>query len=136
MLARFIQFFLLGAILVSTASVYAAEEGDKERLKYYAIRPAFVTNLKSPPNRPVFLQIKVDLMTYETSTIDAVKEHMPQIRHRLLMVFSEKTPDELRSREGAEQLKVTTLEQIQQILEQEGSDGSVEQVLFTEMLIQ
>ncbi len=53
-----------------------------------------------------FAQIGITLELDDTKTADLVKQHMPSIRNSIIMLASQRTSDELLSRDGKEKLAV------------------------------
>ena len=51
-----------------------------------------------------FAQIGITLELEDTKTADLVKQHMPSIRNSIIMLASQRTSDELLSRDGKERL--------------------------------
>lgn len=53
-----------------------------------------------------FAQIGITLELADTKTADQIKQHMPSIRNSIIMLASQRTSDELLSRDGKEKLAV------------------------------
>lgn len=53
-----------------------------------------------------FAQIGITLELADTKTSDLIKQHMPSIRNSIIMLASQRTSDELLSRDGKEKLAV------------------------------
>ncbi|MCX7102701.1 MAG: flagellar basal body-associated FliL family protein [Methylobacter sp.] len=107
-------------------SVAAANEGAKEAEaetgpKYMEMTPKFTVNLAEPKK---FLLINVQLLVEGASTIEAVKKHMPALRHELIMLYSGRPSDELQTMEQREALRQETTKIIRETLEKmEGDKG-------------
>jgi len=86
--------------------------------------------------RARFLQVTVEAMTRDPAVKDALEQHMPMIRNNLLMLFSSKSSDELRSRGGKEALQNEALASVQGVLMQETGNEGVEAVYFTSFVMQ
>ena len=100
-------------------SVAAANEGAKESeadtgVKYIEMAPKFTVNLAEPKK---FLLINVQLLAEGASTIEAVKKHMPALRHELIMLYSGRSSDELQTTAQREALRQETTTVIRQTLE-------------------
>lgn len=105
---------------------------------YKGLDPAFVVNLADDDGSR-YLQVEVQVMAKNQSAIDAVELHMPVIRNQLLLLFSNRKVEELRSREAREELQKQALEEIRKILkEQAGKSGknSIEALYFTSFVTQ
>lgn len=102
---------------------------------YHALDPAFIVNLADDGGAR-YLQVEVQVMAREQTVLDAIDTHMPVIRSQLLMLFSQHTSEELRSREAREALKQAVLEEIQRILTAEIGKPGIEAVYFTSFVTQ
>lgn len=102
---------------------------------YIALEPPFVVNL-ADPGGDRYLQVEVQLMTRTAGLQEKLTLHMPMIRNRLLMLFSQQTVDGVRSREAKEALQQSALEEIQAVLVAETGSGGVDAVFFTSFVTQ
>lgn len=122
-------------------SADAAEEGaaEAEPIKavalYANLSPDFVLNYKVD-GRGRFLKIAISLLTREQAVVDAVEQHMPLLRNELVMLFGAAEFDTLKSAEGKEALRSDALKAIQAIMQKEIGKPGVEQVLFTDFVMQ
>ncbi len=122
-------------------SADATEEGAegtvpvKAAALYAKLQPEFVLNYKVD-GRGHFLKVAISLLAREQDVVDAVEQHMPLLRNELVMLFSAAEFDVLKTAEGKEALRSSALKAIQAILEQEVGKPGVEQVLFTDFVLQ
>ncbi len=82
-----------------------------------------------------FLQLGVVLQVTNDETAEAIKNHLPQIRNRLLLLLSSKLPAQLNSLEDKQKLADEILADTRQPLGEEEAKN-VETVLFSSMVIQ
>lgn len=102
---------------------------------YFPIKPAFVVNFPSR-GRQRYLQVDVTVLTRDIAIFDAMQRHMPLIKNRMNMLMSGEVYEELQTDEGKELLRQKSLQALQEIMQAEvGSDG-VEEVLFTNFVMQ
>lgn len=102
---------------------------------YLKLDPAFVVDfIVSGKQR--YLQLNLTVKSRDQGQIDAIKIHMPLIRNSLVLLFSSQVFSELQSTEGKMALKIAAVESINTILQQETSAGGVEDVLFTNFVMQ
>ncbi|HEY8037069.1 MAG TPA: flagellar basal body-associated FliL family protein [Methylobacter sp.] len=107
-------------------SVAVANEETKESeaeagVKYIEMTPKFTVNLAEPKK---FLLIDVQLLVEGAGAIEAVKKHMPALRHELIMLYSGRPSAELQTMEQREALRKETTAVIHQTLEKmEGGKG-------------
>ena len=117
----------------------AGEESEIEVVKesaiYYPLKPAIIVNFPVR-GRQRYLQAELTLMTRETDVIEAIELHMPMIRNALVLQFGGQVYADLQTAEGKELLRQQALEKIQNILQQEIDKPGIEQVLFTNFVMQ
>ena len=102
---------------------------------YFDFKPPFIVNYNWN-GRQRFVQVGVSIMTRKGAVVDALQKHMPLIRNNLLMVFSSQDFEMLRTPEGKEALRQQLLEEIQKVLNEEIGEPGIEQVLFTNFVMQ
>ncbi|AOU98463.1 hypothetical protein BI364_11305 [Acidihalobacter yilgarnensis] len=135
----------IGATLFLTGAFsHKADKADKAHTEapapkkpaiYMSIEPALVVNLG--PDQPVrFLQIGIDVMAREQKVIDAVKENMPAIRNRLISLLSGQKYAVVSTPDGKETLRKQVLASINEVLKAAGDQHLVEQVYFTNFVMQ
>lgn len=103
---------------------------------YYAIDPAFVVNIQDG-SRPRFMQVKVQVMTYDNNIATQLGNHLPAVRHGLIMLLAHQSGDTMRSAVEREQVRSEAQTVLQQTLaEVSGLQSGVEAVYFTDLVIQ
>jgi len=120
-----------------SAEVEAEEEVEVSRgdPSYVDLKPAFTVNLA--PEDPVgFLQISMQVLTFNDDVAKDLEKHKPLIRNNLLVLFGQQKSAELRVPEGKEQLQKTALETVQTVVNEHGSGGEVDNVFFTSFVMQ
>lgn len=116
----------------------AAEEAPSNKPAaaiYFPIKPAFVINFPSK-GRQRFLQVDVTVLTRDIAIFDAMQTHMPLIKNRLNMLMSSEVYEELQTSEGKELLRQKALQALQDIMQAEVGEPGVEEVLFTNFVMQ
>lgn len=104
---------------------------------YATVEKAFVVNFADQSNDEVrYLQIKLKVMARDQVVIDAFQLHTPAIQHQLLMLFFGQKYDVLNSSEGKKALKEQTLSIINEVLKAEQTEGELEAVYFTSLIMQ
>ena len=146
-------FIILGALLLVGGSiggtlliVGGGDETDAEEVSeeaepargdpsYVDMKPAFTVNLA--PEDPVgFLQISMQVLTFNDDVAKDLEKHKPLIRNNLLVLFGKQSSAELRAAEGKERLQKSALDTIQTVINQHGSGGEVDNVFFTSFVMQ
>jgi flagellar FliL protein len=129
-------------ILDKQAAVDGEAEGSAEVAStkptphYIELRPAFVSNL-ADSDVLRFVQAEVDLMTRDQDVPMRVEEHMPAIRHALLLTLTSRRFADLLTQQGKDQ----TLQQMRQdinnlLQDRTGIEESIEEVYFTSLVVQ
>lgn len=102
---------------------------------YYPMKPTFNVNF-AVRGRQRFLQVELTVMARDKKVIDAVELHQSMIRNALIMLIGGQVFEELQSAEGKELLRQQCLQEIQRLLQQEIGEPGIEQVLFTNFVMQ
>ena len=110
-------------------------EGPAKPVLYKEIQPALVVNFQGS-GRVRYVQVGVVISSTEQRALDAVDRHMPVIRNNLIMLLSDKTYEELNSREGKEQARLEVLEGVRQVLMDRVGEADIDSVYFTSFVMQ
>ncbi len=118
------------------AEAEGAEEAVPEvvKLEYVSLKP-FTVNFQHG-GRTRLLQVQLSLSTRSTEVVDALKLHEPLVNHTIITLLGGREFESLRTTEGKEALRKSLLEAVQDVVQQETGDGSVENVLFTRFVMQ
>ena len=134
--------YLIGALSPEKTSASGDEDAlaeQEEEIRgeaiYVDLHPAFTVNLQSK-SQARFLQVSVQILTRDAKVEEAIKRHSPMIRNKLVLLFSGKTSQELRTSEGKENLQKQARSAIEKVLKSETGDGGVEAVFFTSFVMQ
>jgi flagellar FliL protein len=126
----------------ATADQPAKEKETKSKSKgppktavYYKLDPPFVVNFQGQ-NGSRFLQVTIELMTYDPDVVPAIEQHMPVIRNNLVFLLSSVNYDQISTLEGKQKLRSDTLAEIQRILKEKIGKPGVEEVYFTSIVMQ
>ncbi len=133
-----------GAWLLLAGSGESAETDDveeeavvKQTPIYATFEKAFVVNFADQSNDAVrYLQIKLDVMARDQAVIDAFTLHTPAIQHQLLLLFFGQKYDDLNTTEGKNTLRAQTLTTINEVLKAEQTEGELEAIFFTSLIMQ
>lgn len=102
---------------------------------YASLGEKFVVNLQSG-GRQHYLQLAVSAMAREHAALDALGVHAPLVRARLISLFGAQDFERLRTDEGRQALRAEVLATIRGILEAESGTPGVEEIYFTEFVLQ
>ncbi|MAR90586.1 MAG: flagellar basal body-associated FliL family protein [Pseudomonadota bacterium] len=112
-----------------------AAEPTQQPAIYFDFKPPFVVNYQWK-GRQRYVQISLSLMTRNPAAIETINTHMPLVRNNLVMILGSQDFEMLRTPEGKEALRQSILEELQKILTEEMGEPAVEQVLFTNFVMQ
>ena len=90
----------------------------------------------SAKDRAHYFVVSISAMTHETPAVEDLEVHAPLIRARLVGMLGGRDFDALRTEEGKEALRTDVLKTIQDVLQTETGKPGVEQVYFTEFVLQ
>lgn len=131
-------FFLLGDGQEPTAEIDAeavAVEAPRAPVQYLELSPAFIVNFPHQ-GRQRFMQATVTVMGRDAEALEAVTQHMPVIRHNLINLLSAQLILVFEDPEGIEQLRQMATDEVNQILLREIGREGIEQLLFTNFVMQ
>ncbi len=128
-------FFLKGDSGDAAQQAEVPAEEIKKPAVYLDVKPPFVVTY-DVSGRQRYMQVFVSIQSRDQSSLDLIELHMPLIRNKLIMLFSGQDFEKLQTPEGKESLRTDSLSLINEMLEKEASDTTVEQVLFTNFVMQ
>ncbi|MFK0314303.1 flagellar basal body-associated protein FliL [Pseudomonas sp. NPDC090233] len=103
---------------------------------YEPLAPAFVVNFNQN-GRQRYMQVSITLQGRNQADLDALKVHMPVIRNNLVMMFSGQGFDTLAgSPVGQEMLRQKATAVVQEVAQKEVGKPVVDQLLFTNFVLQ
>ncbi len=83
-----------------------------------------------------FLQISADVLVTDSDTKYAVKLHVPAIRHKLIMLLSERKTGDIKSPATREEIRQQATREIKQLIAELSGEEQVSEVLFSSILVQ
>lgn len=113
----------------------ATAEAVKPVAIYEPLSPAFVVNLNQN-GRQRYLQVSITLLTHDQAALDALKVHLPVIRNNLVMLLSGQDFSTLASPVGIEMLRQKATASVQEVAQKEVGKLVVDQLLFTNFVLQ
>lgn len=102
---------------------------------YFSIQPAMVVNFQNP-TQARYLQVAIDVMARDPKVIKEVKNNMPAIRNRLIILLSAQHYDRISTPDGKQKLRKEVRDSINAVLKEAGASGQIEQVYFTNFVMQ
>ena len=133
-----IRVFLSIIVMFISSSAMAAGGGSSKPLEgpgYLPLKPAFVVNI-TDGKRSRFLQVQMQLKLSDMKQSEQILHHDSIIRHTMLMLLSGQDATELYSTTGKERLRIKALEGIRAALKPEFSKLPIDDLYFTNFIIQ
>ena len=127
-------FFMHSAQSKPAAAAETAPVG-KQPAIFEPMAPAFVANFNQN-GRQRYMQVSITLLARNQADLDALKVHMPVIRNNLVMLFSGQSFDTLATPIGQEMLRQKATASVQEVAQKEVGKVVVEQLLFTNFVLQ
>ena len=124
--------FFMGGDEAPAEEEVVVEKGDPT---YVDLDPPFTVNLDAEDSVG-FLQVSMQVLTYNDSVVADIEKHKPLIRNNLVTLFGQQKSIDLRAPEGKEKLQKVVLETIQTVIDKSGSGGEVDNVFFTSFVMQ
>ncbi len=117
------------------AAAAAAEE--PREVRYVELQPAFVTNYGfADGGRLKFLKTDVSVRVSSQEAEMATRHHLPALRNALVLLLSQQDEAAVSTSGGRQLLKAQALTEINSILEQEEGRPLVDDLLFTNFVVQ
>ncbi|MCW8275655.1 flagellar basal body-associated protein FliL [Pseudomonas sp. PCH199] len=107
----------------------------KQPAIFESMAPAFVANFNQN-GRQRYMQVSITMLARNQADLDALKVHMPVIRNNLVMLFSGQDFPTLASPVGQEMLRQKATASVQEVAQKELGKVVVEQLLFTNFVLQ
>ncbi len=113
------------------------DEGEGESVRevsYYPLSPSFLVNFQNGQIK--VLKVDMTLMATDDKVIDAVTLHNPVIRNNILMILSNQNPETLKTAEGKLALQAAVKNEVNKVLADKKITQKVEEVFFTDLVMQ
>lgn len=113
-----------------------AAAGLPAKALYIELDPAFVVTFGDTRSRQRFLQVSLAVLARDARAADLVKLHQPLLRHRLNLLLSEQDIEVLRTDDGKQALRQACARVVNEFLATHAPGMAIEQVLFTNFVMQ
>jgi flagellar FliL protein len=101
---------------------------------YVSLGPSFIGNFGTE-GRLRYFKVDMSVRVLETGAAE-VEQHLPRLRHVLLMLLSRQPAQAVSRPEDREQIREQALNSVRAIIDEEEGDNEVEDLLFTSFIIQ
>ncbi|MEM1229586.1 MAG: flagellar basal body-associated FliL family protein [Pseudomonadota bacterium] len=132
---------VIALLSVLAASTVRAEEADpaeaSAETRYVELKPTFVTNF-GPTTTPRLMYIKTDvaLRVFGSEGEKAAEHHLPALRNALVLLLSKQSESAVITGEAREYVREQALAELQEILVAEEGEALIEDLLFTNFIVQ
>ncbi len=127
------KLVLILSMLFIVGIVQAEDDAEAEPVAYLPLEPNIMVNLQG---RRTYLRAAVQIMVDNAEHAEKIKIHLPAVRHALIMMVSEYSSDQLSSMEQREEFRKKALEEAKTILDKYASSKGLNDLFFTEFLVQ
>lgn len=114
----------------------AEHKEEKQKPPVFVTLETFTVNLQADGSGERYLQVGIDLKVTDSTVVDLVKLHMPEIRNGVLLLLSSKSAGQIASLEGKQKLSAEIQEQVNKPLNAKATGKGVTGVFFTSFVIQ
>lgn len=136
----FALFTLLIFLTAPLASALAQEEQETAAAgtMYFELDPAFVLNYgNGTSGRLKFLRAELTLrLSTQGTVIGVVNQHMPAIRHAIIMYLSKQSNERINDASQRDSLRNELRDEVQATLAAVGEASGVEDLLFNAFIVQ
>lgn len=129
------MWFVMQSRMASAPAAAAAAAAVPPTPVYFALEPMTV-NLQSDDGESHYLRIGLTLKLASQAAQDELQAHTPEIRSRVLLALSNKHPSDLATLDGKRALATELEVLIAQPTDPRGQSVRVDDVLFTEFVVQ
>jgi flagellar protein FliL len=116
----------------------AAEPEKAEPLapaQYVPLDPPFVASFDEEDGTR-YVQLQVQAMARSGKTVEEIKKHAPALRNAFLFLLGSYKLEELTTLAGKEKLRADLTAKANEVLAKNGSEGEIEELYFTNFVIQ
>jgi len=117
------------------AEAAAAEKKKESGPPVYVAVDPFTVNLQ-PEDGEQYLQLAFTLQVGGLEQVELIKNNMPKVRSRILLLLSSKHASEINTPEGKHQLSTEIMQAVKQPFTEGDAEQDVSEVLFTSFIIQ
>jgi len=131
-------FFLLGSDpeVAESSEPALPQEAIYTKVRTLEGKPMFVVTLPSSDGRRHYMQVYVEAKSRDQAVVDALTLHMPLVVARLNTLFSTQKFETLMTLEGKQALRAQATQTVQAIMQDKIGRPGVEEILFTNFVMQ
>lgn len=135
-----IKIILMGSLVFCLNNPLMAADEEEAPVEtkpgYVSLGNSMVLNLSTEGKRLTFLQLEADVLVKDDNAIPIIETHIPAIRHKLILLLSEQNAKDMKSPVIREQIRQQATTEIRGMLEKMADNSDIEEVLFSNFLVQ
>lgn len=120
---------------IELAAAEPEKQEKKDPAQYVPLDPPFVVSYDEEDGTR-YLQLQVQAMARSEKTIEEIKKHAPAVRNAFLFELARYKLEEMTTVEGKEKLRAALTKSANEVLAKNGSEGQIEELYFTSLVIQ
>ncbi|CAI8716444.1 flagellar FliL protein [Methylocaldum szegediense] len=124
---------ILALFLVLFSPLGCGTSGEEDNGVEYLPLQSLLVNLEGKRH---YLRADIQLLIDNKIHAEKIKAHMPLIRHTLIMLLSNRNPEQLAAAEEREKLRQAALQDVTNALQKYGASEGLKDLFFTDFLIQ
>jgi flagellar FliL protein len=124
-----------GAAPIELAAADSEKKEPRDPAKYVALDPPFVISFDEEDGTR-YVQLQLQAMARSEKTVDEIKMHAPALRNAVLFQLGGYKLEELTTLAGKEKLRAELTTKANEVLAKNGSEGQIEELYFTNFVIQ
>jgi len=102
---------------------------------YYPLKPEYLLNIDARGRRR-YLKLEITVMTREDDVIGALETHRATVDNTVNLIAGGQIFEEIQTVEGKEFMRLQLLQELQAVFQKEIGKPGIEQVLFTNFVMQ
>ena len=131
-------------LLWMSPSLAADEESEdgavtqfENNIRYMELKPTFVANFGPVESRKLmYVKTDITLRIKGAAAHEAAMYHLPALRHEVVMLLSRQSEESMATGSGRDAVRQAAKDEINKVLEAEEGEPLVEDVMFTNLLLQ
>jgi flagellar FliL protein len=121
--------------LLSYHSVVNAQEVVRKSYAYFSLEPEIVTNyLGFSGGKLGYVRVSIELMLEDPEFLGAAEHHSPLMRAATIEIFGNQRAEKVRSLTGRDNIRLSCLEKLQELMLRETGSKMIKDVIFTKYL--
>jgi len=124
---------------IELAAVAEPEKAEKTEplapAQYVPLDPPFVVSFDEEDGTR-YVQLQIQAMARSEKTIEEIKKHSPALRNSFLFLLGSFKLEQLTTLAGKEKLRADLTTKANEVLAKNGSEGQIEELYFTNFVIQ